>query len=459
MEQNYDIIIAGGGTAGCACAWMASKLGLKVLIIDDGPYLGGAIVKQLVTPAMKTSQNNLNTEFFDEFVKVAKSQNAQITYMDGNKGWINPMLVPAIMAEMLSDAGSTILLNSKVINASVTSCDTKHNNNKLVQNLSVCIDTKYQNISNKRNNFVAKYNDKQSVKKITKYYSKYFVDATGDGKLSEFCGAEFLPLGGTQAISLRFIAANINKKKFADWLLEFDSDRNVTTACEIGGDIHLSTAYTWDNNARWALAPLFDHAVEHGVLEDADRAYFQIFSIPGEIDKIAFNCPRILIDKPYIFYSDEELEVIRVNAEKAIIRLIDFCRLYLPGFEKCYMYLWADNFGVRESRRVKGEYVLTKDDIYNAKTFKTPVAYSDYPIDIHSVKKDSSTLHYVQKPYSVPLECLKVMDFNNLFVIGRCLSADFYAQGAVRIQPTCFSMGVGVAKEINNLIFNDYPVL
>ena len=83
----------------------------------------------------------------------------------------------------------------------------------------------------------------------------------------------------------------------------------------------------------------------------------------------------------------------------------------------------------------------------SGKKFENPVVISDYPVDVHSDKKDSSTLEVVQD-YQLPVESLMSADIENLFVVGRCLSADFLSQGALRVQPNCFAMGEGVVKWI-----------
>lgn len=236
---------------------------------------------------------------------------------------------------------------------------------------------------------------------------------------------------------------------FAEWLKNFDKDRNVTTVEDVDGFIHLSTAYTWDKGKKWALAPLFDDAVAKGILKDHDRNYFQIFTVAGMLSTIAFNCPRI------IDYT-QTLDVANMSkalqlARKNIYRLAEFCKMYLPGFEDAYISNIADMLGVRVSRRIKGKYIYTIDDVKSGKTFEHPVVVSNYPVDVHSKDKDSSTLELV-KDYTLPLESLMSADIDNLFVVGRCISADFMAQGALRVQASCFSMGEGVAKHISKLL-------
>ena len=87
--NKYDVIIVGGGTAGVSCAWNTGKQGLKTLIIEQNSFLGGSITSSLVIPAMKTSDNAINTDFYNEFYKNLSEINGAITYFDGNKGWFN----------------------------------------------------------------------------------------------------------------------------------------------------------------------------------------------------------------------------------------------------------------------------------------------------------------------------------------------------------------------------------
>ena len=108
--------------------------------------------------------------------------------------------------------------------------------------------------------------------------------------------------------------------------------------------------------------------------------------------------------------------------------------------------------GIRESRRVEGEKIYTKDDILSGKTYNNPVLHADYPIDIHSYNKDGYTLQHTKVDYELPLKCLKASGYDNLYIAGRIVSADFEAQAALRIQSSCFSMGEAVARDVINLI-------
>ena len=407
--NNYDVIVVGGGTAGSSCAYTAAKLGLKVLLIEKNTFLGGSITSALVIPAMKTSENAINTEFFDTLYEKLNSIGGAITYCDDNKGWFNPELTKIVLDEMLTSVGVDILFESRI--------------KEIKKNLSSYIVT----IEND-NDYL--FNDKL----LPSIETTYLVDATGDAKICEKLNCEFLEKK-SQPINLRFIMSGININEFSDWIMTFDKNRNVTTSCTVDGKTYLSTAYTWDKSAiKWALEPLFKAAINEGIITEDDSNYFQLFSVAGTPDSIAFNCPRILDTSanPYI------------AGRKSILRLTNFCKKYLKGFNNAYISSIANSLGIRVSNRVKGKYIYTQDDLKSGKKFENPVVISNYPIDIHSDKKNSSKLEKVSQEYQLPLESLMVTE--KLFVVGRCISADFEAQAALRIIPSCFSMGEGLAK-------------
>lgn len=197
---------------------------------------------------------------------------------------------------------------------------------------------------------------------------------------------------------------------------------------------------------------LFNDAVEKGVLLDTDRSYFQLFTVPGAFDTVAFNCPRVCSEPEIDPLNAHQTSKALINAREAILRIAEFCKIYLPGFDKSYISNIADALGVRVSRRVKGKYVYTVEDLRSGKKFDNPVLISNYPIDVHSNKNGESVLEHTTQDYQLPVESLMSADIDNLFVVGRCISADFLAQAALRIQPSCFSMGEGAAKYIYKLL-------
>ena len=425
LKNKYDVIIVGGGTAGVSCAWNCAKSGLKTILIEKNSYLGGSITSSLVIPAMKTSVNAINTDFFNDLYKNLEKVNGAITYSDGNKGWYNPELCKIVLDQMLQEAGVDILFESEVGNIKIEK-------NKI---LSVYIAT-----SDINNNSC--FNVNVLLEPIE---TKYLIDATGDGKICQKLNCEILEnnsIKDFQPNSLRFILSGVNTKKFADWLLAYDTDRDVSTAATVDGVTYVSTAYTWDTSRQWALKPLFESAVAENILKEEDTNYFQLFSVAGTTDSIAFNAPRLISQE----YSRSDAYI---EGRSAILRLTNFCKKYLTGFESAYISSIANSLGVRVSSRIKGKYIYKYEDLISGKKFENSILISNYPVDIHSNEKDCSTLEKVMVEYQLPLESLMVDGFDNLFVIGRCISADFKAQAALRIIPSCFSMGEGLAKYLS----------
>ncbi|MBR2525640.1 FAD-dependent oxidoreductase [bacterium] len=416
--MEYDVIVVGGGTAGCAAAYMLGKYNKKVLVIEKNSFLGGTMTSALVTPMMKTSGNSVNNEFFVEFIKRMKQKNAAITYIDGNEGWFNPEIAKIVLDEMMSDAKVEVLFNSEIVNINISGryINSIDINNNL---LSVSIDT------------------------------KYVIDSTGNCDVGFLSNCEFINKNfENQPTNLRFIMGGIDLNSFSRWLRDFDEDRNVTSVANINNDIHLSTAYTWDLSKKWALKPLFDDAVDNNILENEDRNYFQVFTIPNMSGSLAFNCPRVYFSNDINVLDNFDLSKALQKGRRVIYRMSEFCKKYFPGFENAFISNIADSLGIRVSRRIKGKYIYTIDDLKSGKKFENPVVVSNYPVDIHSSKKEKSVLETQMQEYQLPIEALMAADIDNLFVAGRCLSADFQAQAALRIIPSCFSMGVGVAKHI-----------
>ena len=372
--KNYDLIVVGGGTAGCSAAYNAGIRGLKVLLIEKSIHLGGTITSALVVPAMKSGEHQINTDFYKALIDELHAIGGQATYQD-NPGWFNPELTKIALDTLMAKANVDVFFDTHIRDVIVE--------NRTIKGIVIS-----KEMLSVYNELIEKQNKELSVS----IEAKYIIDATGNCEIGKLCGCKFLEeKNENQPVSLRFMMGGINVPRFAKWLEEYDSDRNVTTVEDIDGFIHLSTAYTWDKDKKWALAPLFEDAVTKGILKDHDRNYFQIFTVAGMPSTIAFNCPRII------------------------------------------------------------DYTKTLDDVKSGRTFEHPVVVSNYPVDVHSEKKDSSTLEMV-RDYTLPIESLISADIDNLFVAGRCISADFMAQGALRVQASCFSMGEGIAKYVASLL-------
>jgi len=419
---KYDVVILGGGTSGCACAYNCAKNGLKTLLVEKNNFLGGLMTGGLVVPIMKSSVEEINCEYYKKLIETAKKYNAQITYEDKNDGWLNPELMKIVLEDILTFNNLDILFETDIE--------------------SVCYEEKNIKSVVLKSNLLS-----------LPIEAMYFIDATGTAEFSKLANCEFLPSEDKkQQNSLRFILGNVNIEEFCNFIIQVDSDWNITNTyrndVDTNNKLHFTTASTWDTSKTWALDKYLQLGVKEGILHESDRAYFQVFSVANGDNQVAFNCPRIDNYQNNPFMASKEL----INAKKAIWRLYNFAKKYFPGFQNAIITNIATQTGVREQNRVKTKYVFTKDDLISSKTFNSPVLRANYAIDIHSNKKDGSILQKTST-YELPLESLMSANYDNLFVIGKILGADFEAHSALRVQKSCMSMGEATAKYIakNNI--------
>lgn len=425
-ELNYkelppcDVLVAGGGSAGVASSISSSRAGAKTILLEKSTFLGGMATGALVTPMMKNiSEKGLLLEACNRLAKAGGGA----TFKDGNPGWFNPEIYKYVLDEMCVEAGVELIFDSQIISTDVG----VYHGKPVLQKIF----------------FV----NKGGVFSIS---AKEFIDCTGDGDLIALSGVSFESGENAhrQAMSLRFMMSNINLKVFAKWLQENDKTNDSPVYFLENGDILLSSAYTFEKE--WTLKPFFDKALKNKDLKPEDAAYFQIFSVPGSPGLVAFNCPRLTPeDKILDPLNFEDSSFLLIECRQMIKRISQFCKKYLPGFENAYICQIAPHIGVRETRRLIGQYVLTADDILSARKFNDAVADSNWPIDIHPSKfrRDGVTPSLRHPPkndyYQIPLRSLlpKENEIKNLIVAGRCLSATFEAQGSARIQSNCWAMG------------------
>jgi len=129
-----------------------------------------------------------------------------------------------------------------------------------------------------------------------------------------------------------------------------------------------------------------------------------------------------------------------------------YYRDYLSGYEQAELIISASQIGIRETRRIQGEYQLNLQDFLNRAVFEDEIGRYCYPVDIHSSRntssgyqqyeKDFSNLRYKKgESYGIPYRSLVVKGLNNVLTAGRCISTDRSMQASVRVMPGCFITG------------------
>lgn len=151
-----------------------------------------------------------------------------------------------------------------------------------------------------------------------------------------------------------------------------------------------------------------------------------------------------------------------LNARKHIPEFESFYRKYIPGYENIELVATGSLFGIRETRRIMGDYVLNVEDFKARAVFPDEIGRYCYPVDIHPSKPDAKAyakfeeefhknLRYGRgESYGIPYRILTPKGLENLLVAGRCVSSDRQIQGSIRVMPSCYITGqaAGLAAAI-----------
>lgn len=158
------------------------------------------------------------------------------------------------------------------------------------------------------------------------------------------------------------------------------------------------------------------------------------------------NLGRLKIDNhPINPLNDEELSFGQVEGRRQAFLYLDFLKKYVPGYENAYIAVFPETVGIRETRRMKGRYVLTKEDFFAARKFEDGVVCSSWPVELHKSGNATEWVHFPEGEYmEVPLRCFIPEKTENLLFAGRCLSADQVAHASVRCGAPCMCMGEAI---------------
>ena len=424
---SADVCVCGGGPSGVAAAVTAGRNGLKAVIVEQGNVLGGLQTQGLVYPAMPTRISNSDTPYITDLNKRFAMHGLYVDFVDepqykngGDARQYTPELLAFIYDELCNDYKVDVLYNATLIGANTQ-------NGKIS---SAVVHT---------------------VEGLRKIEAKIFIDASGDAVLSRCIG---VPIergsehtGRNQKMSFRFEMGGVEEMKVYKFFVKKLKDgwcESKPPAFEFAKTTHTEKFYY--------------EGIQRGEVTKDDVAYIQAFTILGKPGTMSMNCPEV---SPFLFSATSALDRSKAVQQCRIMmrRLANFFKKNIPGFKNSYISREASLLGVRESWRIHGKYYMTKDDYFNAQKFPDAVCRSAYPIDIHDEVLNLDKKLGKGEFYEIPYRALVTNEFSNLIVVGRCISSDFPAQAAVRIQPTCMSMGeaAGIASAYglkNNIAVN-----
>lgn len=166
-------------------------------------------------------------------------------------------------------------------------------------------------------------------------------------------------------------------------------------------------------------------------------------TIPGRPNELSLNVTRICgID------GSDPVQLTRgeVEGRQQVTEFVEkFLRPHLPGFEHCYVVQTPQKIGVRETRRIVGQYVMAEQDITEYRVPEDTIGRHSYPIDVHEPSGEGTDFRWDQqtsgRSYGVSYRCLVPLKVDRLLAAGRCLSATHEAASSARVMPCCMVMG------------------
>jgi len=136
-------------------------------------------------------------------------------------------------------------------------------------------------------------------------------------------------------------------------------------------------------------------------------------------------------------------EIICAEQNEEIVR---YLKAYIPGFENAYVDRVAPFMGIRETRRIVGEYILTEDDIFNCARFDDVIAVASYPVDLHHPVGGDCSLYWCPDCYDIPYRCLIPQKIDGLIVAGRNVSMTHLALASARVMAPAMALGEAAGK-------------
>ena len=153
-------------------------------------------------------------------------------------------------------------------------------------------------------------------------------------------------------------------------------------------------------------------------------------------------------------FDEDSLYQDDVQLRNQIDVVMNFLRKYIPGYENCMLKTTADTLGVRETRRIMGEYVMCDEDVEQGIKHQDAVVHDAwFLIDIHNPSGGGQAEGHskMAKPYDIPYGALIPLGVENLLTAGRCISGTHRAHASYRVMAICMATGqaAGIAAALS----------
>lgn len=404
VRAEVDVLIAGGGPAGLMAAQAASDGKRKVMVVENRGFLGGNLTIGLPILAFLGPKGNhiikgYPQKFIDRLRERGAASGHKPCRLHTSFTMVDSEEVKNLAFEVMEECGVDVLLYAFVADVIVEEGVVK----------GVIIESKA---------------GREAI------LAKTVIDCTGDGDVAFRAGVECTKGGedgGMQPPTLMFNMRGVEVQALRDAIVNhpevYDMDRMPPEQFKEG---HFITV---------GLRNQLNKAREEGL----DLPVARTILITGLAeDEIWVNMTRVSgVDStlPESYTYGEQ------TAHKQMKKVIEYLRKYVPGFADAWLDKVCPFMGIRESRVIKGRYVLTAEDIIALKKFDDVIAIAGYPVDIHHSTGGDCTMIYCDDAYDIPYRVLVPEKIGGLLVAGRCSSMNHEAMAATRVMSTCMALG------------------
>lgn len=379
---EYDVIVVGGGPAGVGAALAATRNGASTLLIEQHAFLGGMWTAGMVIPIWDwENKGGIMQEIVDGLVA-----GKQTAYSGPLLGF-DIEAMKYLLDRMMIDSGVHLLFHTYFAAP-------------IMQGNSVC------------GVIVENKSGRQA------YRSKCVIDCTGDADVAARAGAPFCvgrqSDGATQPMSLMFKVGEM------DYVQPMDYSAGPLKTTDL--------FFHMEHAAKVAGLDDYDFNFDRPYILSLPTPHQGIAEMTHIRNKSSINAKDL---------SDAELE-----GRALVQEAMHFFTSYMPQFRHAILEQTAPHIGVRESRRIKGLYELTLDDILEGRNHHDGICTCAFNIDIHQPDGKSQEGHeYRSKPYQIPYRCLVPKTIDKLLVAGRCISGSYEAHASYRVTGDCVAMG------------------